>query len=219
MITNPITHLHAEVWRVRAEIDHAWLTPSPIDCLRYAVTEVAEAMDAWLRAQRPDNARNNSRQMDVLDELGDCALMLCSTLPLDKPPIQRTSSVHKITLDELVYVVARILPRQSQRMIGWALDDIFAYPSFTPTVALLRLERIRVKHTTEIEKVGWTEWARVLEQVSNDRGKGFVDQVAYDNSSRYITDWRGDKLKIKLGWRDGLRLAAQRYAEIQEAGQ
>lgn len=211
-MTNPIADLHAAVWRVRAEIGHAWLTPSPIDCLRYAVTEVAEAMDAWLRAQRPDDTRNNSRQMDVLDELGDCAIMLCSTLSLDKPPIQRTSSVHKITLDELVYVVARILPRQSQRMIGWALDDIFAYPGFTLTVALLRLERIRARYTLGTEIVSYVNWY------------GYEQELECGNNARsarlsYLIEHRPDQLSVllKLGWRDGMRLAARRYAEIQEA--
>jgi hypothetical protein len=52
-----------------------------MDSLRYAFTEAGEAMDAWLREQRPNDARNNERQPDVLDELADAAIMLVTAVP------------------------------------------------------------------------------------------------------------------------------------------
>jgi NTP pyrophosphatase (non-canonical NTP hydrolase) len=62
------------------EIEPYWATPDPLNSLRYAFCEAAEAMDAWLRAERPSDSRNNERQNDVLDELADCAIMLLTAV-------------------------------------------------------------------------------------------------------------------------------------------
>lgn len=77
---NELQRVHKMVWRFRAVMSPHWATPEPMDCLRYAFCEAGEAMDAWLRQQRPGDSRNNERNPDVLDELADCAIMLLSAV-------------------------------------------------------------------------------------------------------------------------------------------
>ena len=151
-MTSPAIQLHTHVWRVRAEIGDTWLTPSPLDCLRYAVTEAGEAMDAWLRDQRPDDARNNERRLDVLDELADCAIMLVSALPADTPPTTMYPITATVDIDYCVEVSVRALiahPSNRFHATEWAIACIFAYPGFTLDVALSRLDFIREKHIGE----------------------------------------------------------------------
>lgn len=75
--------MHAMVWQVRDELGDKWPTPNTEDSLAYAVTEVAEAIDADLRLTRPGDKRNNVRHMDVFDELGQAAMMLFTALGRD----------------------------------------------------------------------------------------------------------------------------------------
>jgi NTP pyrophosphatase (non-canonical NTP hydrolase) len=81
---NEVKQVHEMVWAFREFMEPYWPTPGPADSLRYAFTEAGEAMDAWLRQQRPNDARNNERQPDVLDELADAAIMLC-TAEIERP--------------------------------------------------------------------------------------------------------------------------------------
>ncbi len=103
---NELQKLHAMVWRFRAVMDPFWATPEPVYCLRYAFCEAAEAMDAWLRQQRPNDSRNNERQPDVLDELADCAIMLLSAVPEDKFTNPSNSGVDGLTLGSICYGTA-----------------------------------------------------------------------------------------------------------------
>ena len=48
--------------------------PSPADCLWYAHTEGAEAIDAWLRRNQPEHVRNNARNTDMRKEVGQAIL-------------------------------------------------------------------------------------------------------------------------------------------------
>ena len=85
---NELQKCHKLVWDFRKEIEPFWATPDPLNSLRYAFTEAAEAMDAWLRQNRPDDSRNNERQNDVLDELADCAIMLLTALNNHNEPFR-----------------------------------------------------------------------------------------------------------------------------------
>ena len=75
--TKILQQAHAELWAFREEMADAWPTPDTLDALRFAVTEAGEALDAWMRANRPQYARNRER-LDwdgaVLDELAEVAL-------------------------------------------------------------------------------------------------------------------------------------------------
>ena len=98
---NELQKLHQMVWRFRAVMEPHWATPGPVDCLRYAFCEAGEAMDAWLRQQRPNDSRNNERQPDVLDELADCAIMLLSAVPEVNWEIARTELFPLEAIDKL----------------------------------------------------------------------------------------------------------------------
>lgn len=100
---NELQECHRLVWAFRKEIEPYWATPDPLNSLRYACTECAEAMDAWLRAERPSDSRNNERQNDVLDELADCAIMLLTAVQkFEFECPQHNESFPFLSLDELV---------------------------------------------------------------------------------------------------------------------
>ena len=50
--------------------------PTGKDALDFAVTEIGEAVDAWLRKYRTDYLRNNDKRIDIGLELADCYQML-----------------------------------------------------------------------------------------------------------------------------------------------
>ena len=52
--------------------------PSVLDCIRYAITELAEYEDALLRQERASDKRNNDKQHDPRSELGQALYMLLS---------------------------------------------------------------------------------------------------------------------------------------------
>lgn len=54
--------------------------PAPLDCVRYAITELAEMDDALLRMERAGDKRNNTRNTDPRAEMGQCGYMLLSAL-------------------------------------------------------------------------------------------------------------------------------------------
>ena len=55
-----------------------WPTPGLLDAARFACTEAAEVMDAWLRMK--GYSRNTERCKSMDDEAADCALMLLTVL-------------------------------------------------------------------------------------------------------------------------------------------
>lgn len=79
-LAKELEELHGIVWNFREHMEPYWATPNPLDSLRYAFTEAADAMDAFLRLQRPDDSRNNVKNYDMLDELADCAIMLLTAV-------------------------------------------------------------------------------------------------------------------------------------------
>lgn len=78
-LTETLKRCHEIVWTYRRELEHVWPTPSTEDALLFAFTELGEAIDAHLRS-KPEYARNRDKDMDVLDELADCAMMLLTAL-------------------------------------------------------------------------------------------------------------------------------------------
>jgi len=66
---------------MRKNLEGVWPCPNSADSLRYAATESAEAIDAYLRNSRVDDIRNNDRDADIESELADCAMMLLTAMP------------------------------------------------------------------------------------------------------------------------------------------
>ena len=70
---------HKMVWEFRRQMVAYWPTPDTVDAARFAVTEIGEAMDAFLRLDG-GYARNRERSPDVLDELADTAMMILTAI-------------------------------------------------------------------------------------------------------------------------------------------
>lgn len=67
------------VWAYRGRLQARWLTPNQDDTMRFALTEIAEAEDAYLRG-KPEYRRNHHKEVTVEQELGQCAMMLLTAL-------------------------------------------------------------------------------------------------------------------------------------------
>ncbi|MCA9941735.1 MAG: hypothetical protein KC418_24010 [Anaerolineales bacterium] len=146
------------VWRFRALMEEAaspWVTPEPLDALRFAATEVAEAMDAWLRA-RGGFARNSDRHEQVLSELADCAIMLATSIP--DYSFSGGEAYGQHTLDGLIYLVACVLQTAAlggpfQFRAAAAMCAIAAYDGMALEREVRdRLVRIMLRHTNEDDR-------------------------------------------------------------------
>lgn len=153
---NELQECHRLVWAFRKEIEPYWATPDPLNSLRYAFCEAAEAMDAWLRAERPNDSRNNERQNDVLDELADCAIMLLTAVPEFKfecPVVDNPldNSLSAFALDNLIMDIgALFLGFDSVCFSANVMIPLFRIASY-PEMELKqriqgRLARIAFKH-------------------------------------------------------------------------
>ena len=102
MVTN-LQHCHKMVHDFRFQADSFWPTPNTKDSLRYAFTEIAEAVDADLRARRKTDARNNDKESRVEEELADCAIMLLTALEEKEIEVME---VGEISLEEIALDMA-----------------------------------------------------------------------------------------------------------------
>lgn len=109
MTAEELRECHAIVWQWRAKLADVWPTPNRLDALRFAVTEAAEAMDAWLRLNG-GYARNHDKDLSVEDELADCAMMLLTAAGEDWEPPQREIHVDAFnaTLEDIALNVTML---------------------------------------------------------------------------------------------------------------
>lgn len=134
------------IWTYRHRLADRWPTPPPVDALRFAFTEAAEAMDAWLRLQ-PAYNRNNAKELSVEDELADCMMMLITALgPAWQPP---ALGAYSATLEGICAAVADCMLKAAWGNVGWsklaeiAIVKIGCYMDAYPvTLVKARLERI-----------------------------------------------------------------------------
>ena len=162
-IGNDLQRAYQQVWKFRGQYNRFWRTPEPVNCLRYAVTEAAEALDAWLREERSKDARNQQKEKNVIEELADCAIMLLSSIQPEDPVsewllkslFEYPYPSEKVSLDAIVTTVADALKYynaiQSMSFGGGsviiALRMIANYPYMQLNLEIgKRLERIWVKH-------------------------------------------------------------------------
>ena len=149
MTAEELRKCHAIVWQWRAKLADVWPTPNRLDALRFAVTEAAEAMDAWLRLNG-GYARNHDKSLSVEDELADCAMMLLTAAGEDWEPNVRFW-YYESKLERIVFHVASLcfdnIFDLSSRA-GYGLGDIVAMIAAYPGMSNLaerinaRLERI-----------------------------------------------------------------------------
>lgn len=82
-----IVHAHRE------RTEHVYPWPGDVQCLRYAVQEMAEYDDVCMREASPEHKRNNKRQPDARHELAQAGYMMCSAFACnDAPDIVEVSS-------------------------------------------------------------------------------------------------------------------------------
>ena len=106
MTAEELRECHLIVWQWRAKLADVWPTPNCLDALRFAVTEAAEAMDAWLRLNG-GYARNHDKSLSVEDELADCAMMLL-TAAGEKWQPHVPFQFYDLTLESIVFHVSML---------------------------------------------------------------------------------------------------------------
>lgn len=150
-----IGRVHTMVWTFRALYGEVWPTPDRMDSLRFALCESAEAMDAWLRGQ-PHFSRNRAKDLSVLDELADTAIMLLTALGEVRPADAVESD--GLNLDRICGEVGFILRlaykgfarKLIDQKIGVTVAAIARYPEMDLEARIAqRLERIRLRVQAE----------------------------------------------------------------------
>lgn len=152
-----LTDIWQTVWAFRAEANSWWPTPDVRTSLLYAFTEIAEAVDAQIRSEHPDHARNSARNLNVEEELADCVIMLLTALRDTganrgllnlSPPL----AFREYDMMSIAYNITRAalgLPVGASRWIHaaiWYCIGKFDSIEDCGTMVQLRLERIRAKH-------------------------------------------------------------------------
>lgn len=166
--TQTLKETHTLVWDFRRDYHEYWATPKRIEALRFAVTEVAEAMDAWIRATSPYFSRNRDKQSGLVDELADTVIMLVTALGQDfdfdlhEQSMRVYEGGHRddpvtTTVDEIVIGVTRAFETEILDQAGdpianakWsvlgALARIYNYHPVAYHEVNYRLGRIYNKH-------------------------------------------------------------------------
>jgi hypothetical protein len=148
MTAEELRECHAIVWQWRAKLADVWPTPNRLDALRFAVTEAAEAMDAWLRLNN-NYARNHDKSLSVEDELADCAMMLLTAAGEEWEPPKPVQVFRGWTLECIMFEVAMMCYENAiEKMFSMQAGDIVAtiaaYPGMSNLAERInaRLERI-----------------------------------------------------------------------------
>lgn len=149
------------VWEFRKKHNPYWLTPTKREALMFAVTEVAEVIEAYLRVECADFARNNVRSVEMDEELADTAIMLVSAYPVTDHVTFIGTGVD-VPLDALPYVVSLALRMCDAKdfddyvTLAMAFVEVYAVQNKIDlvTIAQSRLERIYNKHVAP--KIGKT---------------------------------------------------------------
>jgi len=113
--------------------------PSVLDCIRYAITELAEYDDALLRQERTGDKRNNDKTHDPRSELGQALYMLLSAAVQGNGPLEyddywsvgTMAYAHHTAMGRLVEALFDL------RIEAWAGGDMDA--AYTGIVALCAL--------------------------------------------------------------------------------
>ena len=108
--------------------------PSPLDCIRYAICELAEYDDALLRLERIGDKRNNARQPDPRAELGQAFYMLLSAavqvgyepngLDTFRAPDHRLGH-YAVALRNIGNVLCGVLDSASPEHVAYQMDDAY----------------------------------------------------------------------------------------------
>lgn len=141
-----------KVWKFRKSYEDYWATPDLLWSLRFAFTEIAEALDAWMRANSNEFSRNNEKNLDVIDELADTAIMLLTALG-PKSWVDDKPATYIPDIETVAERIGRCLKRASDDaevkhvdgLITLAYSEILSL-GVTPEDIQRRLDRIYAKH-------------------------------------------------------------------------
>jgi hypothetical protein len=136
--------LHKLTWDFRRDTASVFPLPGRADSLRFALTESAEALDAWLR-RNGDYKRNRQKDHDVAAELAQCVMMLMTAYGAEEyKPGEFYSAIP--SLDDIVYWVAKANIQGNDGAIRFAVWMICQYsPTIEDDLAHV-LDTMRAKH-------------------------------------------------------------------------
>lgn len=161
-ITDTLRECHRIVWQYRAELESVWPTPSTEDALLFAFTELGEAVDAYLRS-KSEYARNRDKDLSVLDELADCAMMLLTALgsgwEFKKPQRRRAYIMSDTMWGDMMWSLASMIDCSDEyrESVAWRYDadrilcKVATVPGMDlPARLTARLERIKAKRLAAV---------------------------------------------------------------------
>ena len=156
-----IKQIHTAVWDFRRKYSEWWATPEPDDCLRYAFTEAGELMDAYLRSQRPGDARNNAKDHSVEKELADVAIMLMSAWEYHHFSLDTFdySYGRTVSVDDVAYYTVRMMNtavscnaiKENSFILALTIVNKYSEQNHIDLLAqvIANLEEIKRKHVPE----------------------------------------------------------------------
>ncbi len=143
-----------KVWEFRKKYEKYWATPDLLWSLRFAFTEIAEAMDAWIRVNSNEFSRNREKDMQVIDELADTAIMLLTALGPKSWVVDRPV-IHKTSIETIAERIGHCMKKANdgaelphlEATIIMAYTEILSL-GVTPEDIQRRLDRIFEKHVS-----------------------------------------------------------------------
>lgn len=143
-----IKHLHRMVWQFRHKTADNFPVPNRLDSLRFAFTEIAEAVDAFLR-QNGEYKRNREKGHDITAELAQCLMMLCTAYG-DRPMPSCDFYARVPTLDTAAVVVAKLLDHPEDdgrlRFAMWNVSYLLGDQAESALAQVL--DRLEQKHAS-----------------------------------------------------------------------
>jgi hypothetical protein len=161
-IAGTLRECHRIVWQYRAELKDVWPTPTTEDALLFALTELGEAVDAHLRS-KPQYVRNRDKDLSVLDELADCAMMVLTAIGPDLFYNSWSRTYHarswrslnaalNFIIKESEWEDDVVLTQADRNVAATLVRDIATYPGMDlPSRLTARLERIKAKQLPAID--------------------------------------------------------------------
>lgn len=155
-IAETLRECHQIVWQYRAELKDVWPTPTTEDALLFALTELGEAVDAHLRS-KPQYVRNRDKDLSVLDELADCAMMLITAWGRDYQISWRGEFTPYPGIHSWFDYVTKFYMATGWRGIEWSYTEVLVFCIAThpgmdlPSRLTARLERIKAKQLPAID--------------------------------------------------------------------
>lgn len=96
------------VWEFRTRYEKHWPTPNIAQSLHFALQEIGEADDAWMRSTTDHFARNSEKSPDLRKELSQTAIMLLTAINGDLSVFEidrdMDASIEGVIIDAAVWI-------------------------------------------------------------------------------------------------------------------